>query len=290
VKETASISSQIVLQPAPSNASELYLDLLKRTLSRAIVAKGYERLSIMPGRRWLRLIARVIQSFLSLFDLELVQRIRTTAQDYLESGDSAKNRAEDAETMLGTRQLDQMQACIEDVLDRSVPGDLLEAGVWRGGMTILMQAVLKTRNATDRKVWVVDSFSGLPDPDTDIDSGWWRAGDMAVPLSQVKDNFRRYNALDENVVFLEGFFKDTLPDAPIEKLAVLRLDADLYESTKEALTHLYPKLSPGGYAIFDDYQNLTECRRAIDEYRREHSISDTISKIDSRSVYWIKSG
>lgn len=77
---------------------------------------------------------------------------------------------------------------------------------------------------------------------------------------------------------------------PIASLAVLRADADLYESTRDILVHLYPKLSVGGYAIFDDYQNLSDCRRAIDEYRLEHHINDPIIPIDKRAVYWIKSG
>jgi O-methyltransferase len=111
---------------------------------------------------------------------------------------------------------------------------------------------------------------------------------MAVSLEEVKSNFMRYGLLDDQVRFLRGFFSDTLPDAPISSLSVLRVDADLYESTIDVLNCLYPKLSPGGYAMFDDYQNLKECRRAIDEYRHANRISDPIVRIDSRAVYWKK--
>lgn len=126
----------------------------------------------------------------------------------------------------------------------------LEAGVWRGGMTILMRAVLKVRGDDQRRVWVVDSFSGLPSPDKALDSFWWKAGDMAVSLDEVKSNFARYGLLDDQVVFLKGFFKNTLPTATISELSVLRVDADLYESTMDVLNHLYPKLSVGGVCHF----------------------------------------
>ncbi|MBC8166364.1 MAG: macrocin O-methyltransferase, partial [Bryobacteraceae bacterium] len=90
------------------------------------------------------------------------------------------------------------------------------------------------------------------------------------------------------VVFLKGFFSDTLPGAPIERLSILRVDADLYSSTMDVLKILYPKLSPGGYAVFDDYSNLPDCQRAIEEYRKEHNIKEEVRKIDKRAVFWRK--
>ena len=93
---------------------------------------------------------------------------------------------------------------------------------------------------------------------------------MAVSLEAVRNNFARYGLLDEQVVFLKGFFSETLPTAPIRQLSILRVDADLYESTMDVLRNLYSALSAGGYAIFDDYQNLPDCRRAIDDFRRNH--------------------
>ena len=139
-----------------------------------------------------------------------------------------------------------------------------------------------------RRVWVADSFSGLPNPDATFNSFGWKEGEMAVPLEEVRSNFARYGLLDDRVIFLKGFFRDTLPKAPISALSVLRADADLYESTLDVLNSLYPKLLVGGYAVFDDYQNLAACRRAIDEYRQIHNISDPIVKIDRRAVFWIK--
>ena len=94
--------------------------------------------------------------------------------------------------------------------------------------------------------------------------------------------------LDEQGVFLKGFFSDTLPKAPIQKLSILRVDADLYQSTMDVLRSLYSKLSSGGYAVFDDYQNLPDCRRAIDEFRSSQGITEEICRIDERAVYWQK--
>jgi hypothetical protein len=135
---------------------------------------------------------------------------------------------------------------------------------------------------------VVDSFAGLPPIDTANEKFPWERGDMAVSLQEVQNNFARYGLLDSQVQFLQGFFSDTLPKAPIRELSILRVDADLYQSTLDVLRNLYAKLSAGGYAIFDDYQNLPDCRRAIDEFRRENGISEEVRPIDERAVYWQK--
>jgi O-methyltransferase len=286
--EVASISSAVKTSPEPRTAEEMYLDLLKRSLTRALFAKRYERHTLKPGRLLRRSLHGFVRRALAPLNLELVRLVRSGPEDYVESGHEAGNRVEDAETMLGTLQLDQMQLCITDVCDRGIPGDLLEAGVWRGGMTVFMRGVLKARGDNLRRVWVADSFAGLPDHDPALDSFGWKPGDMAVSLEEVKSNFARYGLLDDQVVFVKGFFGDTLPHASISTLSVLRLDADLYESTLDGLNILYPKLSIGGYAIFDDYQNLKDCRKAVDEYRQAHGISDPIINIDSRAVFWRK--
>ncbi len=274
-------------QPTPQTPAELYLDLMKKVLTRVLTATGMERHTIRPigPKSWLlhhfnRAAARV--------KLEAVRLTPSNADNYLESGHEAANRVEDAETMLGTRQLDHMQRCIVDVLNRNVPGDLIEAGVWRGGMTIFMRAVLMAYQIVDRKVWVADSFAGLPEVDRESDTFPWHKGDMAVSLESVKNNFARYGLFDEQVVFLKGFFSETLPKAPIRQLSILRVDADLYSSTMDVLRNLYSALSVGGYAIFDDYQNLPECRKAIDEFRRDQGITEELCRIDERAVYWQK--
>lgn len=197
-----------------------------------------------------------------------------------------------AYTMIGLRRLNNIEDCVEQVLEDGVPGDLIEAGAWRGGATIFMRALLEAYGVSDRKVWVADSFEGLPPPDLEkypADAGLdlSQIDALAVSQEEVQRNFRRYGLLDEQVVFLKGWFKDTLPGAPIDQLAVLRLDADLYESTMDGLTYLYPKVAPGGCVIIDDYA-IPACHKAVTDYREKFGITDPIQKIDATGVYWRK--
>lgn len=194
-------------------------------------------------------------------------------------------------TSIGMKRMDNLQMCVEQVLADDVPGDLIETGVWRGGAVIFMRALLAAYGVTDRTVWVADSFQGLPDVDanTPQDALWkpnvgWFATDQAV----VQANFAKFGFDDDQVRYLPGWFKDTLPTAPIDQLAVLRLDGDLYASTMDALTHLYPKVAPGGYVIVDDYV-ISSCREAIHDYRAAHGIEEPIQEIDGWSVYWRRS-
>jgi hypothetical protein len=196
-----------------------------------------------------------------------------------------------AHTMVGFKRLDNIRFCIEQVLARGVPGDLLEAGVWRGGATIFMRAVLKVHGVTDRCVWAADSFQGLPPPNPakyPADAGLRldTFKELAISLEEVQENFRRYGLLDKQVRFLKGWFRDTLPTAPIQRLAILRLDGDLYESTMDTLVPLYPKLSPGGYLLIDDYFSFPACKQAVHDYRDQHGITEKIIPIDWTGAYW----
>jgi O-methyltransferase len=194
--------------------------------------------------------------------------------------------------MIGLKRLDNIQYCIEQILQDGVPGDLLEAGVWRGGASIFMRGVLKAYDDTSRCVWAADSFQGLPKPQPEVwqedeRAGLWRFdGTLGVSLKQVQANFELYGLLDDQVRFLPGWFRDTLPTAPVSRIALLRLDGDLYESTKDALQALYPKLSIGGYCIIDDYYSHSGARQAVTEYREKHGISEPIEQIDWTGAFW----
>lgn len=263
------LSDAVELSPVKGDkrsiALDLYLDLLKRSLTNTI--HGTEPDATKDDLRFL-------QAF---------------TQNYINGP---------AVSMLPLARLDNLQSCVIDVIEREVPGDLIETGVWRGGATILMRAILKAYDVGDRAVWVADSFEGLPEPDAEkypaeakafhgamMKKGYNR---FAAGLEQVQGNFRAYGLLDEKVRFLKGWFKDTLPAAPIKSLAVLRVDGDFYESTRDALVNLYDKLSPGGYAIVDDYgEDLwTYCKKAVDEFRQEWGIRDPMIRVDSKCVYW----
>jgi O-methyltransferase len=201
-----------------------------------------------------------------------------------------------AHTMIGERRLDNIRQCVESVLSAQVPGDLLEAGVWRGGATIFMRGVLKAHGVTDRKVWAADSFQGLPPPDprypADEGATFHELSFLAVPAQEVEQNFRSYGLWDDQVMLLPGFFEDSLPAAPIERLAVLRLDGDMYSSTIHVLNTLYDKLSIGGFVIIDDYK-IKSCRGAVHDFRNARGISAPMILIDPinaahPSVYWQK--
>ncbi|SMC04643.1 O-methyltransferase [Rubrobacter radiotolerans DSM 5868] len=195
-----------------------------------------------------------------------------------------------SQTMLGRKRLRNVRWCTERVLKDGVPGDLIETGVWRGGATIMMRAVLKAYEDRTRQVFVADSFEGLPPPDADrypADAGdrHHLIDELAVSLEEVRANFERYGLLDDRVRFLKGWFADTLPEAPIDSLSVARLDGDMYGSTWDALVNLYPKLSVGGYLIVDDYGAVKGGRQAVEDYREEHAITEQIETIDWTGVY-----
>ena len=108
---------------------------------------------------------------------------------------------------------------------------------------------------------------------------------LNVPRAQVERNFRRFGLLDERVIFLEGWFKDTLPGAPIDQLAVLRLDGDRYDSTMDALDALYHKVSYGGFVIVDDFDQ-EQCALAVHDFRKRYAIGSPILPIDYAGTYW----
>ena len=197
-----------------------------------------------------------------------------------------------AQTMIGSVRMRNIRHLVERVIAESVPGDLIETGVWRGGACIYMRGILAAHGIVDRKVWVADSFRGLPPPDPErfpADAGdmHHKVAELVVSAETVRANFARYGLLDRQVAFLEGWFRDTLAHAPIEQLALLRLDGDMYESTSEALDALYWKLSTGGYVIIDDYL-LEPCRAAVDQFRSRHGITSVLEAVDGAAVFWRK--
>lgn len=206
-----------------------------------------------------------------------------------------------AVTMLPRVRLDNLRKLIEVVLAEGIPGDMIETGVWRGGASIFIRGCLEAMGASDRVTWVADSFEGLPEPDPSRTKEFdffhspmmqKQYSKLAAGIEEVRKNFENYGLMSENVRFLKGWFKDTLPSAPIERLSIMRLDGDYYESTRDALTALYAKLSPGGFVIIDDYgeDHWTDCRQAVEEFRTAQGISDRVTVVDSSCVFWRKSG
>lgn len=205
-----------------------------------------------------------------------------------------RNISEFSHTMIGRERLNNIEHCLDEIRRDGIDGDVAETGVWRGGAGILMKGYLTAYGMSDKKVWLADSFEGLPVPTLPQDEGWdfspSKVPILAISQEEVEENFRRYDLLDDGVMFVKGWFRDTLHLAPIDRLSLLRLDGDLYESTMDALNALYQKLVPGGFLIVDDYSEFEPCRRAIHEFREHHEITDPIQKIDWAGVYWRKTG
>lgn len=250
----------------------LYLELLKRSLGDFLYDQDAQ------------------QSWPAFKSVDLQTGQKHEISDYASLKAEGLIGSKVAHTLIGRKRMDHLQQCIETLLAEQVPGDLIETGVLRGGACMLMRAVLKA-HGSERTVWVADSFAGFPpeqlrargiaDPTA--------YNQLAASLESVQENFRRYDLLDEQVKFLAGWFSETLPTAPIQQLALLRLDSDFYESTLEVLNCLYPKLSPGGYVIIDDYYAFADCRRAVREYRQQQGIQTPLERVDTVCVAWRKS-
>ena len=269
----------------------LYLDLLKKTLSYALWPEppmpfDHHR-DVDTKNIFRKYLNPAVNAVLGMTPYRLMVDRKYAEEDRIRG----KMWPGYADTMIGLKRLENLQACVETVLQNDVDGDLIETGVWRGGSCIFMRAVLKVHGDTRRKVYAADSFEGLPRPDgkypADMGDRHYAHPFLAVSQATVEHNFRKYGLLDDQVVFIKGWFKDTLPTAPIGKLSVLRLDGDLYSSTIDVLNALYPKLSPGGFCIIDDY-HLQGCKQAVNDYRTEHGISERMLEIDDSGVFWRK--
>ena len=262
---------------------QLYLDLMKRALTNTLYDDPYLRAVAPKG-----FVKRQIVKALGAMGLQLAKLTDAATVEARALGHDNNPRAH---TMIGLARLANIQACVEQVLRDGVRGDLIEAGVWRGGAAAFMRAVLKAHGVADRCVWVADSFEGLPTPDMaryPQDKGdthhtypW-----LVVSLDEVRETFRRYDLLDAQVKFLKGWFKDTLPRADIRELAVMRLDGDMYGSIMDSLVALYPKLSVGGYVIIDDWGLVPTTRRATDDFRAAHGIMEPVLDVDGVAGYW----
>jgi len=260
-----------------SDAAQLYIELLKRCVSNTIYD---DDLDMMRGQM------AVDEQTGRYIPLEGVPA--SMEEKYL--GHIWPTRAH---TMIGIPRLDNLRDCIETVLRERIAGDFIETGVWRGGASIFTRGVLKAHGVTDRVVWVADSFEGLPPPDPvrypkESLVEFYRHEALAVSLEEVRSNFARYGLLDEQVRFLKGWFRDTLPTAPVERLAIARLDGDLYESTMDALVALYPKVSPGGFIIIDDYNAVEVCNEAVHDFLKDQGIGKPLTAIPGGGAFWRK--
>jgi O-methyltransferase len=194
-----------------------------------------------------------------------------------------------AETMIGLKRLNQLHNALETIESEKIPGNFLEAGVWRGGACIFAAAFLHVKEIEKRTIFAADSFEGLPRPEMKYPAD---TGDLhhtfdflSVSIDEVEENFARYLIPTKNVVFVKGFFSESLKDLDCGPLAILRLDGDMYSSTTQVLHSLFDKISPGGFVIVDDWI-LPGVRKAVEDFLVERSLRPEIIPIDDISAFF----
>lgn len=183
-------------------------------------------------------------------------------------------------TMLSYPSLCQVYDFVRDIERQNLEGDVVEIGCWKGGCAAFMGWTVKRYGGT-RKVWAFDSFKGLPEP-TKEDGGVWtsrraiKQGQKGAFQARAEDVQSISHRMAADVIVTPGFIEDTIPATSIEKIALLRIDVDLYEPTKHTLELLYDRVVDGGYVIFDDYASWAGSRQAIYEFFVEHKIYPNI--------------
>ncbi len=192
---------------------------------------------------------------------------------------------------------------IKYVLDNNIDGDIVECGVWKGGGIMLCADILLNRNEKNKKLWLYDTYEGMSKPtDKDINSGFrekafykWKQRQTAThntwcysPIDEVKQNILSTDYPEENINFVKGKVEDTIPGKMPNKISLLHLDTDWYESTYHELKHLFPLLSKNGVLIVDDYGFWQGSRDAIDQYFKENSIKLLFNRIDYNGRLFIK--
>lgn len=204
----------------------------------------------------------------------------------------------------------QLRRCMEYLLDNQIPGDFVECGVYKGAGPYVIAKVLQENGAQDRRIWLYDTFEGMPEPDPEVDihvnprrpgdhahAEWLRtrieadgqaSEFMRSPLDTTRAFVLRSGYPDEYLEFVKGMVEETIPDRIPERIALLRLDTDFYSSTRHELNHLYPRLVPGGILIIDDYGAFAGARKAVDEYFAEIGEAMCLFRIDEHVRAGIK--
>lgn len=257
------------------------------------------------ARKWLKRLAyRLGYDFtfrrLPQYDLKRREEKipRDMEDDFVDAYELSK-----AFTMTSAERMYALYSAVRYVVENRIEGDFVECGVWRGGSCMLMAHTLKALGETSRTLYLYDTFTGMTRPgEHDIrqrDRGEqitrWEAsrreGHNAwayAPIDEVRENLLTTGYPEERLVFVEGEVQKTLPATAPERVALLRLDTDWYESTRHELVHLYPRLSHRGVLILDDYGSFEGARRAVDEYLTENRLDIFLGRVDATGRLAIK--
>jgi O-methyltransferase len=193
-------------------------------------------------------------------------------------------------TMCSNARLRGLYKAVKYVVETNVPGDVVECGTARGGSAALMGLTLKELPAADRKLWVFDTFEGLPPPtrdDPDFDIAALYTGSCFGSLEDVTASFSRLD-IAHRTTFVKGLFQDTLAKADVRQIAVLHIDGDWYDSVTTCLENLYDKVSPNGVVQIDDYGYWKGARKAVHEFFDRRSIAPELLRLDHSGRQFIK--
>lgn len=207
-------------------------------------------------------------------------------------------------TMTTAERLFALYNSVRYVLDKNIEGDFVECGVWKGGSAMMMAAMLAKAGISNRKIILYDTYEGMSEPtEADVDSVGETAAQLLKrqakeeatsvwcysPFEEVKSNLQKTGLPEQNIIMVQGKVEDTIPgNVPAQKIALLRLDTDWYESTRHELIHLYPLLSANGILIIDDYGYWQGCRKAVDEYIKENKLTILLNRIDETGRLVVK--
>lgn len=207
-------------------------------------------------------------------------------------------------TMTSDARLIALCDAIHYICDAEISGDIVECGVWKGGSMMAAAHCLLQRKSTCRDLWLYDTFCGMSEPtDQDIDFLGNRAAQLmqqsdpeqsdsiwcTAALQEVKFNLKTTDYPEDRIHFVVGPVEETLEQGPLpDKIALLRLDTDWFESTKIELEQLFPRLADGGVLIIDDYGHWKGCRKAVDQYLQKNNINMLLQRIDYTGRMGIK--
>jgi O-methyltransferase len=248
-----------------------------------------------------RLLARAAEKFCG------IRIIRTTTERNARFGDLSpemRTTIEQAQpyTMTSPERLTALCMAVEYTVGTKVPGAFVECGVWKGGSSMAAAITYRHLQRCDIDMFLFDTFEGMSHPSReDVHTSSGRTAEQLLansgrdsevwayaPIEEVKNNLRQTGYPPERVHFVQGKVEDTIPDRAPDQISILRLDTDWYESTRHELIHLFPKLSPGGILIIDDYGAWTGARKAVDEYFAALGITPFLNRIDTTGRLYVK--
>jgi hypothetical protein len=206
-------------------------------------------------------------------------------------------------TLTGPERVYALTHAVKYLVDQNIPGAFVECGVWRGGSMMAAALTLLHRGIRDRELYLFDTFEGMPQPSaldvahngqsaavdfertmTSVDSSDW----CNAPIEDVRRALGETGYDAFRIHLVKGKVEETIPAGAPDRIALLRLDTDWYESTRHELEHLFPRLSPGGVIIIDDYGHWQGARRATDEYLTQKKVRLLLNRIDYTARIGVK--